>query len=67
MRISVDRERCQGHSMCVILAPEIYTVTDDGYNEQDDFDVTVGQEDQARRGAGACPERAITLIGPDAG
>ncbi|MFB7476969.1 ferredoxin [Kitasatospora sp. NPDC056184] len=63
MRISVDRERCQGHSMCIVLAPDVYSVTDEGYNEQGDFDVAPGQEDRARRGAGACPERAITLAG----
>ncbi|MGW6690263.1 ferredoxin [Streptomyces sp. NPDC054961] len=63
MRISVDRERCQGHSMCVVLAPDVYVVTDEGFNEQGEFDVVPGQEDQARRGAGACPERAVTVVG----
>ncbi|MFI0723427.1 ferredoxin [Streptomyces sp. NPDC021224] len=61
MRASVDSKRCQGHSMCIVLAPDVYVVTEEGFNEQGDFDVVPEQEDQARRGAGACPERAITL------
>lgn len=62
MKAAVDRNLCQGHAMCNALAPEVYEVNDDGFNEMGVFAVPVGREAAAARGAGACPERAITII-----
>jgi len=31
MKINYDRERCQGHNRCYMLAPEIFDVDDEGY------------------------------------
>lgn len=31
MKVVVDRELCQGHGQCVIVAPEIFDIDDDGY------------------------------------
>ena len=30
MRIKVDREVCQGNARCFALAPEVYTLDDEG-------------------------------------
>lgn len=60
MRVSVDRERCSGHARCVAIAPEVYDIDDDGYCVTD-LTVPAGLEDTARRGAAACPERAIVV------
>ena len=61
MRIHVDLERCTGHARCQDLAPDVYELDDDGYNVTPTYDVAPGLEDQARRGAMACPEAAITV------
>jgi len=61
MRISVDRGRCSGHGLCVFEAPDVYTLGDDGYNNTPSGDVPEERQDAARRGAEACPERAIHL------
>ncbi|MFG2631502.1 ferredoxin [Streptomyces sp. NPDC048473] len=66
MRIKVDSERCMGHAMCNALAPEVYTVTDDGFNEMQEFEVTTAQRAAALRGASACPERIIAVLADEA-
>ena len=62
MRVQVDRSRCQGHARCWAEASDLYLLDDDGYSAMDDVDVPPGLEDAARRGADACPERAITIV-----
>ena len=62
MRVQVDRSRCQGHARCWAEAPDLYRLDDDGYSAVDDFDVPPELEDVARRGAAACPERAIAIV-----
>jgi 4Fe-4S single cluster domain len=41
--------------------PELFQVDDIGYALRPEFDVPPGAEENAREGAAACPERAITL------
>jgi ferredoxin len=62
MRIAVDTKKCTGHARCWTISPDIYVLNDDGYNEMPETVVAAGMERQARRGALACPERAITII-----
>ncbi|MSX00351.1 MAG: ferredoxin, partial [Actinobacteria bacterium] len=31
MRITYNREACQGHNRCYLLAPELFDVDDEGY------------------------------------
>jgi ferredoxin len=62
MKIKVDRERCFGHAMCVARAPQVYKIDDDGYCISDGEHVPEKLEQQARRGADACPEGCITLV-----
>ncbi|MFF2963981.1 ferredoxin [Streptomyces sp. NPDC057963] len=66
MRIKVDSERCMGHAMCNALAPEVYTVTDDGFNEMPEFEVAADRRAAALRGASACPERIIAVLADEA-
>jgi ferredoxin len=61
MRIEVDHEACTGHGRCWSLAPEVFDADDDGYCATQAIDVPPGLEDQARRAALSCPERAITI------
>ena len=62
MRVQVDRSRCQGHARCWAEAPDLSQLDDDGYSAVDDFAVPPELEDTARRGAAACPERAIAIV-----
>ena len=61
MRILVDKGRCAGHARCNATAPDIYRLDDNGYIDMQSFEVAVGQEEVARRGARACPERALKV------
>jgi ferredoxin len=61
MEVRLDRERCQGHGRCYVLAPEVFTPDDDGYGLVVAEEVPPTLQEQARLGAGNCPEDAITI------
>jgi ferredoxin len=61
MRIHVDRSLCSGHGRCYSLAAEVFGYDDEGFSVLKQETVTGELEVAARRGAGACPEQAITL------
>ena len=61
MRIRVDTDRCTGHALCAAHAPDVFVLDDLGYNRTESTDVAPELEEQARRGAMACPEQAITV------
>ncbi|UPW08079.1 ferredoxin [Gordonia terrae] len=62
MRVSVNETHCQGHTMCAMTAPELFNLNDDdGHAYVESPDVPEALETKARRGAAACPERAIIL------
>jgi ferredoxin len=62
LRVHLDRERCQGHGRCYVLAPGVFEADDDGYGLAVAEDVPPELEEAARKGANNCPEDAITLI-----
>ncbi len=62
MRISFNREACQGHNRCYLLAPELFDVDDDGYAVLlVDTDVPAELLVKAQLAVDNCPEYAITL------
>lgn len=61
MKIRVDQDLCTGHARCGAVAPELFDLDEVGYSAVDGIEVPPGLEELARRGADACPERAITL------
>ena len=62
VRIKVDAEKCEGHSRCYALAPELVDVDDLGNAfELNDGEVPEGLEDKARLSVDNCPEYAITI------
>jgi ferredoxin len=61
MKIRIDKAACVGNARCAAVAPQIYRLDDDGYIAVEEIDVPPGQEDLARRGARACPERIIIV------
>lgn len=64
MRIRFDRDACQGHNRCYLLAPELFDVDDEGYAVLlVEGDVPEELHDKARLAADNCPEYAITIEG----
>ena len=62
MRIRVDLERCQGHSRCYSLAPEVFDVDDDGFAYVlVEGDLPAPLEEKAALAVANCPERAISV------
>lgn len=63
MHVSVDSDKCCGHARCTAVAPEVFTMDDDGYCDiGTNKAVPPSLEAAARAGATNCPEQAITII-----
>jgi ferredoxin len=65
MKVKVEHKMCQGNARCWSLAPDVYHLDDSGYIVEGDIEVPAGQEALARRGARACPERALKIDGEE--
>jgi ferredoxin len=64
VKILVDADRCVGHARCEAIAPAVYrTNPDDGFALPVEGVVPAEREAEALRGARACPERAIKVLG----
>jgi len=62
VKVWVDPERCQGHTLCAMIAPESFQLSDiDGTSSAIDEVVPVDREDQVREAARSCPEQAIMI------
>lgn len=61
MRVEVDPNLCMGHAQCNAVAPDVYDLDDDGYCVIHKNEVASELVEQARDGAAACPEQAITV------
>ncbi|WP_330255706.1 ferredoxin [Nocardia sp. NBC_00565] len=63
MKVQVDPDRCQGHTLCAMAAPHSFVLSDiDGHSSPVSADVPPDQEEQVREAAHSCPERAISLL-----
>jgi ferredoxin len=62
VRIVVDPELCVGHAQCSSVSPKVYELDSEGYCAVSGRVVPVEDEHDARLGAAACPERAISLL-----
>jgi ferredoxin len=62
MKVSIDPERCQGHTVCALTAPELFVIRDDdAIASVVSEDVPSELQPQAILGANSCPERAIIV------
>lgn len=62
MRVSIDGERCHGHQMCAIAAPEVFGSDDYGNATLLlDGPIPAALATKVRRAEGNCPERAIVI------
>jgi ferredoxin len=62
VKVRVDQDRCQGHTLCAMIAPEMFQLSDiDGSSSAITEVVPADQEDLAREAAQSCPEQAILI------
>jgi ferredoxin len=62
MKLWVDPMRCQGHTLCAMIAPEMFVLNDvDGSSSAVCEVVPADQEELVREAAHACPEQAIFI------
>jgi ferredoxin len=62
IRVTIDVERCQGHSRCVMLAPEVFDQDDAGHGMVVVDSIPSGLEVSVERAVASCPEGAIFLV-----
>ncbi|MCB0942273.1 MAG: ferredoxin [Mycolicibacterium sp.] len=62
MKVRVDQEKCQGHTLCAMIAPDMFQLSDiDGSSSAVTEVVPAGQEAAVREAAQSCPEQAILI------
>jgi ferredoxin len=62
VKVWVDPERCQGHTLCAMIAPDSFQLSDiDGSSSAISELVSADQQDQVREAAQSCPEQAILV------
>ena len=62
-RVVADYDRCKSHGQCMIAAPEVFEVRDDGF-----MYILMDEVDDSLRGAcemavDSCPEQALSIEG----
>lgn len=62
MKVRVDKDRCQGHTLCAMIAPDMFELSDiDGSASAVTELVPADQEIAVREAAQSCPEQAIII------
>jgi ferredoxin len=62
VRLTVDYERCQGHTLCAWAAPAVIRLADDdGRAIVDDPEVPPEHEEAVRAAVANCPENALVI------
>ncbi len=62
MKVRVDSQRCQGHTLCAMIAPEMFVLSDiDGTSSAVTEIVPADQEELVAEAARSCPEQAILV------
>lgn len=62
VKVRVDSERCQGHTLCAMIAPDMFALSDvDGSSSAASETVPPDQEELVREAAHSCPEQAILI------
>lgn len=61
MRLTVDPSRCKGHAQCVLAAPNVVTLGDDGKSQVISELIDPAHADEARTAELLCPEEAFTI------
>lgn len=64
MRVVADLDRCQGHGLCRMSAPEVFDLTVDEGQVIVKFDgeIPAELEERAALGVDSCPEIALSIV-----
>lgn len=63
MEVTADLDLCQGHAMCELEAPEVFSVPKRGKVEILDEHPDAQHRDEVRRAVAYCPTQALRLAG----
>lgn len=62
MKVRVDSSRCQGHTLCAMIAPDSFELSDiDGTASPVNEVVPDDRQDAVREAVSSCPEQAISI------
>ncbi len=62
MKVRVDPQRCQGHTLCAMIAPDVFELSDiDGSSSAVREIVPPNREIAVLEAAQSCPEQAIVV------
>ena len=67
MRVRLEKAKCAGHAQCYAVDARLFPIDEMGYSTVTVFEVQPGDEEAARSGVAACPERALSLEGDETG
>lgn len=63
MRIDLDRNVCQGHGLCQMNAPHLFTLSEeDGLAIQPSNPIPQEYEEEGRLAVASCPEFALSIV-----
>ncbi len=63
MKVRVDPDKCQGHTLCAMGAPALFKLSEfDGHSTVISEDVPTELEQAALDAAASCPEQAIVIF-----
>jgi ferredoxin len=61
MKILVDYDKCQSHGECMMYAPDVFEVRDDGFLYVLQEETPAELDNDVLAAANCCPTQAITL------
>lgn len=59
--ISADLDKCQGYANCMVNAPDVFDLDDDGKVDILQPSPAIDQLDAVREAVSSCPVRALSL------
>ena len=65
MRVAVDYAQCQGHARCVMIAPDLFDLDEQGKSQPPPHYVPDALVELADEAVNGCPERAISVVRAD--
>ncbi|BCI55321.1 cytochrome P450 [Mycolicibacterium litorale] len=64
-RVELDSDLCQGHAMCELEAPEVFSVPKRGIVEITDPEPPDEIREDVERAVDMCPTRALSIVEVD--
>ena len=59
--VDVDPEKCRGHGLCNVIAPDIFTLDESGFCTIGSMEIGNERKSDLEQGVANCPEMAITI------